>query len=155
MSAMDLLAHACSSESLSDSDTSADRETKTLLKLSTDLDNGDWHVGSAIASPDPSSLNGADLSSALKFANRGSWTPEEDEKLRQAVNDYGGRNWKKISEQIPDRTDVQCLHRWQKVLRPGLIKGPWSAEVSSLTICTLVFAFIWTSASSCVRYSSS
>ena len=26
------------------------------------------------------------------------------------------------------RTDVQCLHRWQKVLRPGLAKGPWTEE---------------------------
>lgn len=27
------------------------------------------------------------------------------------------------------RTDVQCLHRWQKVLNPELVKGPWSKEV--------------------------
>ncbi|KAG2531755.1 hypothetical protein BBO99_00001009 [Phytophthora kernoviae] len=26
------------------------------------------------------------------------------------------------------RTDVQCLHRWNKVLKPGLIKGPWTPE---------------------------
>ena len=26
------------------------------------------------------------------------------------------------------RTDVQCLHRWQKVLNPSMIKGPWSKE---------------------------
>ena len=26
------------------------------------------------------------------------------------------------------RSDVQCLHRWQKVLRPGLVKGPWTKE---------------------------
>eukprot|EP01031_Cornospumella_fuschlensis_P030420 gene30420-36755_t len=134
MSGIDLLAHACSSGSLSESDNSEERETKKLLKISTDPENGDWHVGSAIASPDPSSLNGAEVSSAMKLANRGSWTPEEDEKLRQAVNDFGGRNWKKISEQIPDRTDVQCLHRWQKVLRPGLIKGPWSAEEDQTVI---------------------
>lgn len=25
------------------------------------------------------------------------------------------RNWKKISESFADRTEVQCLHRWQKV----------------------------------------
>lgn len=42
---------------------------------------------------------------------------------------YGGRNWKKISDCLVDRTDVQCLHRWQKVLRPGLVKGPWTKEV--------------------------
>jgi len=23
---------------------------------------------------------------------------------------------------------VQCLHRWQKVLKPSLVKGPWTAE---------------------------
>ena len=23
---------------------------------------------------------------------------------------------------------MQCLHRWQKVLRPGLVKGPWTRE---------------------------
>ena len=26
------------------------------------------------------------------------------------------------------RSDVQCLHRWQKVLQPGLVKGPWTKE---------------------------
>lgn len=62
---------------------------------------------------------------------RGNWSPAEDELLRKAVQQYGGRNWKKISELIADRTDVQCLHRWQKVLRPGLIKGPWSSEVKN------------------------
>jgi len=35
------------------------------------------------------------------------------------------------AECFKDRTDVQCLHRWQKVLNPELIKGPWSKEVIS------------------------
>ena len=26
------------------------------------------------------------------------------------------------------RSDVQCLHRWQKVLNPALVKGPWTPE---------------------------
>lgn len=30
---------------------------------------------------------------------------------------------------LPGRTDVQCLHRWQKVLNPELIKGSWTKEV--------------------------
>lgn len=44
---------------------------------------------------------------------------------------HNGRNWKKISESFTDRTDVQCLHRWQKVLNPELVKGPWTPEVRS------------------------
>ena len=30
------------------------------------------------------------------------------------------------------RTDVQCLHRWNKVLKPGLLKGPWTAEEDNI-----------------------
>lgn len=26
------------------------------------------------------------------------------------------------------RTDGQCQHRWQKVLNPELVKGPWTKE---------------------------
>lgn len=53
------------------------------------------------------------------------WTQEEDEKLKQLVDEYGARNWKRIAGFFEERTDVQCLHRWQKVLNPKLIKGPW------------------------------
>ena len=63
-------------------------------------------------------------------SSRGKWTVEEDETLRTAVQRHSGKNWKKISDCLEGRTDVQCLHRWQKVLRPGLIKGPWTKEVS-------------------------
>ena len=34
------------------------------------------------------------------------------------------------AEYFTDRTDVQCLHRWQKVLNPDLVKGPWTKEVA-------------------------
>jgi len=30
---------------------------------------------------------------------------------------------------IPGRTDVQCLHHWQKVLNPEVVKGSWTKEV--------------------------
>ena len=61
-------------------------------------------------------------------ASMGKWTEDEDEKLRQAVKEFGGKNWKRIASKLSGRSDVQCLHRWQKVLRPGLIKGPWTPE---------------------------
>eukprot|EP00457_Paulinella_chromatophora_P002498 gb/GEZN01002503.1/.p1 GENE.gb/GEZN01002503.1/~~gb/GEZN01002503.1/.p1 ORF type:complete len:765 (+),score=87.91 gb/GEZN01002503.1/:110-2404(+) len=58
------------------------------------------------------------------------WTLEDDEKLRRAVKLHNGKNWKKISQLAFDsiKTDVQCLHRWQKVLDPSLVKGPWTVE---------------------------
>jgi myb proto-oncogene protein len=67
-------------------------------------------------------------------ASMGKWTEEEDELLRKAVSDFGGKSWKKIAGRLPGRTDVQCLHRWQKVLKPGLIKGPWTPEEDALVV---------------------
>ena len=40
-----------------------------------------------------------------------------------------GKNWRKIAEVLKDRTHTQCLHRWQKVLNPKLVKGAWTKEV--------------------------
>lgn len=37
------------------------------------------------------------------------------------------------AESFSDRTEVQCLHRWQKVLDPELIKGPWTQEVCQIS----------------------
>lgn len=59
---------------------------------------------------------------------KGGWTPEEDDTLKQAVATFHGKSWKKIAEFFPDRSEVQCLHRWQKVLNPELVKGPWTPE---------------------------
>uniref|UniRef100_A0A1J3DJP9 Myb-related protein 3R-1 n=1 Tax=Noccaea caerulescens TaxID=107243 RepID=A0A1J3DJP9_NOCCA len=81
----------------------------------------------AIASPVTLSPTHRRTSGPIRRA-KGGWTPEEDETLRQAVGTFNGKSWKKIAEFFPDRTEVQCLHRWQKVLNPDLIKGPWTQE---------------------------
>lgn len=54
---------------------------------------------------------------------------EKDDQLKMAVSQFGASHWKKIAEHVPGRSDVQCLHRWQKVLNPKLVKGPWTKEV--------------------------
>jgi len=70
----------------------------------------------------------------LKYQNAkaGKWSAEEDETLKRAVQQNKGKNWKKIAEHVPDKTDVQCLHRWQKVLNPEVVKGPWTKEEDEL-----------------------
>lgn len=56
------------------------------------------------------------------------WTQEEDKQLLELIAIYGKKNWKKIAEMMKRRNAVQCLHRWSKILRPGLVKGPWRVE---------------------------
>ncbi|GBG27598.1 Transcription factor MYB3R-4 [Hondaea fermentalgiana] len=73
-------------------------------------------------------------SNAAKLGGR--WGPEEDNILRQTVAEMGAKNWKKISQVAfgGRRTDVQCLHRWQKVLKPGLVKGSWTKEEDAVVM---------------------
>ncbi|XP_028554395.1 transcription factor MYB3R-4 isoform X2 [Dendrobium catenatum] len=130
------------------------RLNKTKVERNPDLKDG--RVGSSSATtPDgmgeasssTSLIDGSDcdflrqqqalhgrITGPKRRSTKGQWTPEEDEILCNAVHHYHGKNWKKIAECFPDRTDVQCLHRWQKVLNPALVKGPWSKEEDEIII---------------------
>ncbi len=73
----------------------------------------------------------------------GGWSTADDDMLRVFVLQDNERNWKSITKALNQcisnsyRTDIQCLHRWQKVLHPDLKKGPWTAEEDK-TLCSLV-----------------
>ena len=69
-------------------------------------------------------LGGPDLAqyAGKKHINRGRWNKEEDEKLKRLV-EINGERWDFIASHFPDRADVQCQHRWQKVVNPELVKG--------------------------------
>jgi len=73
---------------------------------------------------------------ASKPKNR--WSKEEDETLNRLCEQYPPnlRDWKQISSFFvqPVRTEYQCQQRWQKVLNPDLIKGPWTKEEDAKVI---------------------
>lgn len=61
-----------------------------------------------------------------KVTNKGRWSKEEDNLLREIVARHGTDDWKVVAGYFPDRTYIQCQHRWLKVLNPELVKGPWT-----------------------------
>ena len=91
------------------------------------LEQGDGGDGGAHAAPAP---------------NMSRWTEREDETLRRAVRDTSGDGhknatpgrWSIVSEAYfgGTRTSAQCLHRWNKVLAPGLVKGLWTPEEDAI-----------------------
>jgi hypothetical protein len=64
------------------------------------------------------------------------WTRAEDEALTRGIEKDGARNWDHIAAKYLGgrRTGEQCLHRWQKVLKPGLVKGPWTPEEDAMIL---------------------
>lgn len=63
-----------------------------------------------------------------------SWTKEEDNTLERMVERFGEKRWSKVSECIEGRSPNQCYFRWTTVLKPGLIKGPWSVVEDKILI---------------------
>jgi myb proto-oncogene protein len=53
-----------------------------------------------------------DLTTALA----GKWTTDEDKKLKDAVREHSGKNWKAIAALVPGRTKGQCSNRWHSNL---------------------------------------
>ncbi|XP_017572207.1 myb-related protein A isoform X1 [Pygocentrus nattereri] len=76
-------------------------------------------------STDPESR---DPKNSKKMLCKVKWSREEDERLKKLVEQHGTDAWKLIANYFPTRTEGQCQHRWQKVLNPELVKGPWTKE---------------------------
>ncbi|KAI2801510.1 Myb- protein B [Blomia tropicalis] len=61
---------------------------------------------------------------------KGSWTPEEDENLRQMVKKYGSK-WSIIAQNMGNRTSLQCRRRWNCKLNKtnnNELKRDWTPE---------------------------
>ncbi|KAL6783868.1 hypothetical protein ACKKBG_A03810 [Auxenochlorella protothecoides x Auxenochlorella symbiontica] len=70
----------------------------------------------------------------IRRSSRGAWTKEEDAMLTEHVATNGPGSWGHIAMLLPNRTEAQCFHRWQKVLNPEVCKGPWTKQEDQLIL---------------------
>ncbi|CAG7887082.1 unnamed protein product [Brassica rapa] len=56
------------------------------------------------------------------------WSSEEDKRLRVALTFFGAKNYNKIAQFVPGRTQSQCRARWKDSLDPRLNFGSWTEE---------------------------
>ena len=79
-------------------------------------------------------MNAYTVSNAGRKPEKAKWSQQEDSVLQQAVSMHDGKNWKSIASYLKGKTEVQCLHRWTKVLNPSLTKGPWTEAEDRLVV---------------------
>jgi hypothetical protein len=65
---------------------------------------------------------------------KGSWTPEEDEKIRKFVEQNGPGNWSDLASILPGRIGKQCRERWAHHLCPLVVKREWTVEEELLLL---------------------
>ncbi|XP_037429686.1 transcription factor MYB77-like [Triticum dicoccoides] len=80
----------------------------------------------------PDGGGGSDGAGAGAGRIKGSWSPEEDELLRDAVARHGARNWTVISAEIPGRTGKSCRLRWCNQLSPGVHRRAFTPDEDRL-----------------------
>ncbi|KAG5175319.1 Homeodomain-like protein, partial [Tribonema minus] len=65
---------------------------------------------------------------------RKTWTPREDEAIRNLAGRLGMNAWTELAKclekdyGIYGRTSKQCWERWHNHLSPGISKAPWTTE---------------------------
>jgi hypothetical protein len=70
----------------------------------------------------------------VRTTHMGRWTPDEDDKLKDAVQIHGiYKNWFTITALVPSRTKKQCRARWRDVLGPRIDRttareGKWTRD---------------------------
>ncbi|XP_043232198.1 myb-related protein B-like isoform X2 [Amphibalanus amphitrite] len=60
-------------------------------------------------------------------SKKSKWSKEEDEQLKNAV-DVHGEKWDLIRQLFPDKNEYDIQSRWNRVVNPELVKGPWTKE---------------------------
>ncbi|USP75623.1 uncharacterized protein yc1106_02897 [Curvularia clavata] len=64
------------------------------------------------------------------------WSPSEDQKLREGVEaqlrEGEVKDWCRIADNLPGRTNKDCRKRWHNSVAGGLKKGQWSKSEDNL-----------------------
>ena len=63
-----------------------------------------------------------------------------EEKKEKEINNILNINWNKIAEKFENKNARQCQTRWQNILDPNRVKGPWTKE-EDLKLIELVKKF--------------
>jgi hypothetical protein len=104
-------------------------EEKKLLQLASQHNYHNWHIIAYELGTNRSPFGclkhyQQTLNSDLVLSEE--WSKEEDDSLKEAVEECGVGNWQAVSSYLPGRTAPQCLNRWRKSFhQQQSVSGAW------------------------------
>ena len=69
-----------------------------------------------------------------KYLVKSKWTIEEDQLLKQLVDENDAKNWKLISSFLPNKTPKQCRDHYVNCLSPDIKNSLWTNEEERILI---------------------
>lgn len=79
-------------------------------------------------------MNPPQLLQQLLYTGNKRFTEFEDQKLRELVEQFGPRTWRRIAQLMPGRTARQCRDRYCNYLSPDFYNEKWTDEEDNLLI---------------------
>ena len=74
---------------------------------------------------------------------KGRFTASESGAIRRGIRKYG-TSWALIAQDCPGRKPESIRRHWERQLRPGLVRGPYSVREETLLVAGVVkYAFRW------------
>jgi hypothetical protein len=67
-------------------------------------------------------------------APRNYFSKQEDQHLKNLIDQFGENDWDAIATQMPGRTRRQCKERWTHYLSPNVINNPFTKTEDDLLI---------------------
>ena len=62
------------------------------------------------------------------------FTEQDDEKLKQVIQEIGTKSWIEVANRMGDRNPRQCKERWENYLNPSINNNPFTKEEDELLI---------------------
>lgn len=82
----------------------------------------------------------------------GKWSADEDKRLKVAVTLFGRKNWHRLAQFVPGRTQAQCRERWVNILDPSLNRGAWTQEEDlKLKAAIREHGYCWSRIAACLN----
>ena len=64
----------------------------------------------------------------VQGGQKGTWTEDEDERLKVMVVEHGAKGWNYIASMLPGRVGKQCRERWHNHLDPNITRDKWTLD---------------------------